>query len=162
MERICIKCSKSKDLEQFKKLHGSGYSGYCESCRGSARRSMRKIQTKEERTAKHKKWRTNNPKAAQYRFDRNLRVHHNLTPEQFEEMARAQNGVCAICQETHPEASVFRRLLVDHNHETGEIRGLLCHNCNTAIGLMKDDPARLQKAIEYLGGQLNSKLEVIR
>ena len=162
MERICVKCSKCKDLEQFKKLHGEGYSGYCESCRGSARRSMRKIKTKEERTARHKEWRRENPKAAQYRDNRNLVVNHGITMEQFQEMSKLQNDVCAICQEPHKEESNFKRLHVDHDHITKQIRGLLCTNCNTALGLFKDDLERMKRAIRYLEGQLNTKLEIQR
>lgn len=41
-------------------------------------------------------------------------------------------------------------LVVDHNHETGKVRGLLCHNCNRALGLFKDNPSVLQKTFEYL------------
>jgi len=44
------------------------------------------------------------------------------------------------------------KLVVDHCHEGGQVRGLLCHNCNRALGLLKDDVDTLQKAIDYLGG----------
>ncbi len=44
------------------------------------------------------------------------------------------------------------KLMVDHDHTTGEVRGLLCHNCNRAIGLLREDPERLRRAIEYLEG----------
>lgn len=163
MERVCVKCFKTKDLEQFKKLHGSGYSSYCEACRGSARRSMRRIKTKEERSAAHKKWRTNNPKAADKRDERNLKV-HGLTMEEFKSMSKAQNDVCAICSKPHDESSMFKRLHVDHCHDTGKIRGLLCSRCNTALGLFKDDVQVMQKAIDYLVrcGQLDKDLKVVR
>jgi hypothetical protein len=58
-----------------------------------------------------------------------------------------QNGCCAICKE--PE-SRDRELALDHCHDTGEIRGLLCSACNTGIGLFKDSPERLVAASEYL------------
>ena len=57
---------------------------------------------------------------------------------------------CAICGV--PQEDLPRMLCADHCHESGEFRGLLCDNCNTAIGLMKDDVDRLKKAIEYLEG----------
>lgn len=64
-------------------------------------------------------------------------------------MLEAQEGVCAICgkPETKPNA---KYLAVDHNHETGVIRGLLCNNCNRALGLLGDNVETLQNAINYL------------
>ena len=58
-----------------------------------------------------------------------------------------QNGRCKICN-LPPRGK--RPLFVDHDHATGEIRGLLCHHCNAAIGLMQEDPSRFLSAIEYL------------
>ena len=66
----------------------------------------------------------------------------------YAEMLEAQGGVCWICEKP-PRA---RQLAVDHDHDTGEIRGLLCTNCNLALGNFKDSPERLRKAIEYLEG----------
>lgn len=65
----------------------------------------------------------------------------------FETLA-AQGGGCAICGDTPADG---RRLDVDHDHETGRIRGLLCMPCNIGIGNLREDPARLAAAIEYLG-----------
>jgi len=63
-----------------------------------------------------------------------------------------QNGVCAICYlpEHHKQNGVTNRLSIDHCHISGDIRGLLCADCNTAIGLMQDNPDRLKSAINYL------------
>lgn len=58
-----------------------------------------------------------------------------------------QDGKCGIC-DTVPTGR--QRLCVDHDHATGRIRGLLCHRCNTAIGLLRDDPVVLDAAIRYL------------
>lgn len=72
----------------------------------------------------------------------------------YQEMLREQNGVCAICHE--PERSPdkasgkTRDLAIDHDHETGAIRELLCSNCNRALGLFRDDPALLDAARAYL------------
>lgn len=160
--RICVKCHHEKPLEQFKKLHGEGYSGYCEGCRGSARKSMRRIKTKEQRTEAHRQWRKGNPKFEAYVRMYNLKYHAKITLEQYQELFDAQRGVCAICSGSHNESSRFKNLHVDHCHTTGKIRGLLCANCNTALGLLKDSPLLLSKAIEYLGGQLNMQLEVVK
>ena len=73
-----------------------------------------------------------------------LKAQYGITPEQYTEMVVAQGGVCLICRE------VSEGLCVDHDHVTGKVRGLLCHECNMALGKMKDDPARLRSAAEYL------------
>lgn len=86
------------------------------------------------------------------------RSHHHrrskfgLEPEQHAEMLNAQGHVCASCnqRETYMRAGRIHPLSVDHCHDTGEIRGLLCHGCNAAIGYARNDPARLRAAADYL------------
>jgi hypothetical protein len=56
-----------------------------------------------------------------------------------------QGGVCAV-----KGCGNYGRLLIDHNHETGEVRGLLCYSCNTALGLSRDDPVRLRALALYV------------
>src|SRR5581483_8528314 len=72
---------------------------------------------------------------------------YGITPERYEELVAAQNGVCAICQQ--PERK-DKRLSIDHDHTTNLYRGLLCDDCNTTLGKFKDDPARFRAAAEYL------------
>jgi len=72
---------------------------------------------------------------------------YGITPEDFKQMFEAQQGKCAICNE---EPKTKRGLHVDHDHETGKVRGLLCHGCNVALGSFKEDVTLLNKAIEYL------------
>jgi hypothetical protein len=78
----------------------------------------------------------------------------NVTPEVYNLMLKAQNYVCMICGEaeriTNGKSGKIRDMAIDHCHATGRIRALLCSPCNTAIGLLKDDPATLRKAAEYL------------
>jgi hypothetical protein len=70
---------------------------------------------------------------------------YNITRECYNAMLTAQGGKCIICNEHYGD-----ELRVDHNHATGEIRGLLCSNCNSALGLFKEDPIRMQNAIGYV------------
>jgi len=63
-------------------------------------------------------------------------------------MFQEQNGVCAICG--CKGDGRWKTLCVDHNHDTGNVRGLLCRSCNTALGQMKDDPSLLRNAVLYL------------
>jgi hypothetical protein len=78
-----------------------------------------------------------------------LRWKFDITPEDYERMLAAQGGVCAICEQPSPRRV---RLDIDHDHETGEIRGLLCTWCNRAIGMLRDRPIIAAKAARYLLG----------
>jgi hypothetical protein len=76
-----------------------------------------------------------------------LKRKYGLTLEQYGAMADAQKGVCAICLEPRPED---RTLRVDHDHETGVIRGLLCFRCNNALGDFREEYELFQRAADYL------------
>ncbi|MFE1451898.1 endonuclease VII domain-containing protein [Streptomyces olivaceoviridis] len=75
-----------------------------------------------------------------------LKRNYGMTLKEYEERLAAQGGRCAICR----DAPTKKRLHVDHNHETGAIRDLLCEWCNHAIGKAREDPARLRAMAEYL------------
>src|SRR5690606_16165725 len=70
---------------------------------------------------------------------------YGLTPDDYDKMFRDQDGACATCGLVSD-----RSLDVDHCHETGRVRGLLCNNCNRALGHAKDDPKVLRRMAEYL------------
>lgn len=79
-----------------------------------------------------------------------LRKLYGITVEDYEEMLDAQGGVCAICggnNEGHLRKNL--KLAVDHNHETGRVRGLLCDKCNRGIGLLKNQE-NIESAMLYL------------
>jgi hypothetical protein len=80
---------------------------------------------------------------------------YGITPKEYNSLLAEQGGVCAICQKPETELGgkhkrLVRQLAVDHDHETGQVRGLLCRRCNTAIGFLGDDVAGLWRAIDYL------------
>ena len=81
-----------------------------------------------------------------------LKKSYNITVEQYDEMLLKQNSCCAICKRHKSEVTVKRKnhLCVDHDHNTGKIRGLLCDKCNRGIGLLCDNVDILRNAIEYL------------
>ena len=81
-----------------------------------------------------------------------LKCRYGITPEEYEEMHERQRGVCAICGRAEKRRLNGRvtRLSVDHDHETGRVRGLLCWACNRAIGLLQEDRRVLEHAISYL------------
>lgn len=70
---------------------------------------------------------------------------YKMTVDDWHDRLIAQSGRCAACNDAHPD------LQVDHCHETGEVRGLLCPNCNSALGHARDDAVRLRALIAYLG-----------
>lgn len=76
---------------------------------------------------------------------------HSITLPAF---YAAHDHCCDICGGTDSPTQWGNRLHIDHDHETGQLRGLLCHGCNTAIGLLGDDTDRLRRAIDYLNGEL--------
>ncbi len=83
---------------------------------------------------------------AEKAYEGRIKRQYNLSLDELKWFEEQQEGCCAICKdETH-------KLFIDHNHVTGEVRGLLCHFCNTGIGLFRDDTNRLESAIEYLKG----------
>lgn len=81
------------------------------------------------------------------------RLQINLTPEQYDTLFRQQNGVCAICG----KADLLRSLAVDHDHQTGQIRGLLCTVCNRwIVSVVEKYPHLVTKASLYLEGYKNA------
>ena len=97
-----------------------------------------------------RKWRAENrDKTRQYK----LKGRYGITPEEYQKMHDEQDGVCAICKQPetllHQNGNI-RRLVVDHNHETDEVRALLCTKCNLMVGNSLDNPELLEKAAAYL------------
>lgn len=91
---------------------------------------------------------------AQTQRRRTLKRCYGMTLEQFDALFESQDGVCAICgnaEETvHRNTGTKWNLNVDHNHDTGEVRGLLCTPCNRGIGFLRDSPQLLLSALAYL------------
>lgn len=84
--------------------------------------------------------------------ERYLLQRFNLSMVQYNAMLDAQGGVCAICKqpETHKRNGRVKALAVDHHHGSGKVRGLLCSDCNTGIGKLKDSHDVLASAVEYI------------
>lgn len=76
-----------------------------------------------------------------------IKATYGITAEAYQMLLDHQDGLCAICR----RPSKVRRLAVDHDHQTGLVRGLLCRHCNyELLGWAKDDPGVFQRAIDYL------------
>lgn len=81
------------------------------------------------------------------RRDYDWQYKYGITPEQYYELYKAQNGKCKICSKKLEDG---KYLDVDHDKETGNIRGLLCNNCNKGLGMFKENVEALKNAAKYL------------
>lgn len=84
-----------------------------------------------------------------YARNHRLRREFGITATEWDQLLAAQGGGCAICRSPFGD-STGKPLAVDHCHETGAVRGLLCFACNFGVGLYKNDPERLRSAADYL------------
>ncbi len=102
----------------------------------------------EKARAYNRAWTKANPDKCKKRDrKRNLKKNYGLTPEEFDALLAAQGGCCGICSTNTPHA--HNGWCVDHDHKTGQVRGILCTNCNAAGGMLGDDPALLRKAADW-------------
>jgi len=85
-------------------------------------------------------------------LDKVLKAEYGITLDEYNDMLQQQDYTCAVCNEpeTIRQGDKVKRLSVDHDHETGKIRSLLCHRCNTALGLILEDKDRLLSLIQYI------------
>ena len=137
----CGRCGLEKDPEEFN-LARTTTRDRQYWCRECARRFARE---------RIWEWRQSLDPTIRARYDRssNLMRLYGLTLDQYDALVAQQDGVCAICGEL-PAKGRGRRLVVDHDHETGEIRGLLCGLCNVALGYLREDPKLFDRAKAYL------------
>lgn len=95
-------------------------------------------------------WRANNRDGAYLRTRKSQLKHKfGITEDDYQTMLKEQNGACAICRTTTPTGR-WKVFAVDHCHKTGNVRGLLCNECNRGIGLLRDSAELLRNAAEYL------------
>lgn len=99
------------------------------------------------RTGKQKEYDAKRVRTKDARRKHRLKSDYGITQEDYADMWEAQDGKCAICGGVNKDG---RLLLVDHDHKTGKVRGLLCHNCNVMLGNAKDKVEVLAAGIAYL------------
>ena len=139
LTKICTKCNEEKELSLFRSRGGSQshlFKSCCNTCLYKD----------------HRKWVDDNPdRVDEYRNKDSWTLakrcsRYGITPEQFIDKYERQEKCCAIC---HSEMKISESA-IDHNHTTGEFRGILCKQCNRALGMFKDSPVVLKNALEYL------------
>jgi hypothetical protein len=129
---------------------------YAENKQQIAKRKARWIAAKPEKQAQYTaaqnaRYKANPDKYREYFRNNRIKKKYDLTEAQYAEWVVKQGGRCGICgKEPSGEWHGDRMLNVDHNHETGEVRGLLCNQCNRAIGLLGDPVEKMQAAVDYL------------
>ena len=156
----CNNCGAEKALDEFYAEKGGrdGRRPECKACTG-ARRKQWYAANKEREIARVRAWQQANPERLKAWREKNrdrrlqqlreihLRNKFGLTPAEYDEMLQRQGGGCAIC---HSPPTPGISLHVDHDHGSGEIRGLLCVRCNSGIGLFRESPDALRHAAEYV------------
>lgn len=122
---------------------GDGKSKVCKFCTNKRQRAYKsKPSAKDRRKAYYRE----NPDVARKAWERSLKRKYGITADQYHQMLAEQGEVCAICKT--PPAN--RKLVVDHCHQTGAVRGLLCNHCNSMLGFSRDKLAVLVALNEYL------------
>jgi hypothetical protein len=142
--KVCSRCQVERSTTDYVRNAQSrdGLHPWCRPCRKASRQAF--YATNREHALEQQRWKT-------------VKHRYGVTQEQFDALLAAQGGRCAICGRGQTD-SRGARLCIDHDHRCcpgpsscGEcIRGLLCTPCNLAIGYMQDEPARLERAVDYL------------
>ena len=163
-ELPCARCKQPKPTADFRIIVARGksrYDSYCRDCNNAYARDFRakdltayreKANAYYQANAERKKelarqWRTG---AGSGRHRGHvLKKLYGISLEEYEALLDSQDGVCAICKET-PRNNRF--LGVDHDHDTGRVRGLLCTTCNVGLGALHDSVEILRSALAYLEG----------
>lgn len=140
--KTCTKCNTEKPLEHFRKN-----TSWCINCYNIYQKLRRQERMKD-------------PVYVQQQIAKCRLRDHNLTSEQFQKMLEAQKGQCKICE--CALVLTNKRTHIDHDHITGEIRGLLCCVCNHLLGCARDRIPTLSKAIAYLLGFPNRLLHDVQ
>ena len=133
----CSFCKEQKPTSAFPKASGKarGYAWVCKVCKIKKRKEKQASMTEED-------WKRQNRRYW-------LKTSYGISLEEFDAKLESQNFKCAICH-CRAEDAFNGTLYVDHCHNTGKLRGLLCHACNSALGKFRDSPTILQNAITYL------------
>ena len=135
MKRECKKCGCTKPLTDF-------YKTGRKNDKPDARHYVCKECTKERVKQNH---------CPETYRKQHLQRTYGITPEEYDAMLVEQNNECACCGTNKPGNTRRNKyFVVDHDHTTGKVRGLLCHQCNTALGLVRDNPNTLSEMLSYL------------
>lgn len=147
--KICSVCKEEKPLSDFYPAprYKFGVTARCRPCTMEATNTWRAANAEKTRESAKRHYYKDHERSKELQRKRKMRSQYGLEPEEFDQMLVDQDGVCAVCGGVQSNG---RRLAIDHNHETGEVRGLLCDSCNHGLGNFRDDPHLMKTAIKYL------------
>lgn len=147
--KYCSCCLVPLPLSCFTKdkYYKDGYRGECKSCR---KVKQTEYKNRPENREKVLSWdrKSKNKNRGRWR-DQMLKSKYGITQEQFDQISESQGHKCALCF-FPAEKMRHKALCVDHCHETGRVRGLLCHPCNTLLGRVGDNVAGVSRMLEYV------------
>lgn len=154
----CSKCKSAHPLDNFNRdrSRNDGRFPWCKPCHRAHTRAYNAQFTTEQRKQRSAEWRANRDANAEARARYltngtiyTLKKRYGLTSADMVALSDHQGGVCAVCGRPF-ESGKRKGPCVDHCHQTGKVRGLLCDHCNVGLGRLRDDPELLRKGIEYL------------
>lgn len=169
MSKVCRGCSVEKPADEFPTLKTStdGLRGKCKLCWNTQKSKWRRCDSS--RLAKQQKYYAQNAdricvaanerQSKQYASspefrnkirERNLRRTYGLSIAAYDSMLESQGFACSVCKSTNSGCPRKLNFSVDHCHQTGKTRGLLCHKCNVGLGAFRDNTGHLFEAIKYL------------
>lgn len=140
----CYKCREVKQASEFFRSNdrADGLRGVCKVCQKAYFQSW-SLPDKAAANAKVKAWYHANKEKIAHRQRKKV---YGLEEEQYQAMFTRQGGNCLLCNKPPGK----KPLAVDHNHETGKVRSLLCSNCNLALGLLRENPVLIRRAADYI------------
>lgn len=138
---VCTGCLEFKEISDFGNDRGK-LKKRCKQC-VKAYNSKRYSENKEKIKENVRQWKAKNPSKVKSLLKSWRIRQYGITIEQYEKMLERCGGLCEICYKS-------RKLHIDHDHKTGKVRGLLCFDCNTAIGKLGDNPEVILSAHKYL------------
>jgi hypothetical protein len=147
-EKVCSRCERSLPIASFglNKTKQDGHQTYCRDCTGIKNIESRQRDPERLRERRRRAYERNRESLRGKR----VRLRHGLTEDDFQLLLEIQGHACAICG-ARRGSSLAPRLFVDHDHESGEVRGLLCAGCNAGrLGTLGDSVERIAQSVEVL------------
>jgi len=149
-KKQCSNCKELKPFSEFNKKK-KGLQPVCKSCSYKKIKDWNKLNPERKKVLCRLNMRKNRKENPRHYKNAELLRTYGITLEEYENLLRNQGGVCAICKSTDNKMGGNRKyFLVDHDHKTGKVRGLLCNPCNTRIGILENSEF-IAKAKIYLG-----------
>lgn len=145
--KLCPNCNEILHISAFNKSNRrDGFQTYCRSCHNKMQREKYATdpEAKVKRQIRENRRKEKDPLVAR---KAELKRIYNITFEDYMNMFINQGEVCAICKD---ECKTKKMLSVDHDHITGKVRGLLCNRCNSALGMLRDNPVIIKRALLYI------------